>query len=84
VTRYRAYPPGSERYVKTFQHLSRPAPERGSTGVHEAGFRDYEADYLATERAVPTMTVVDDTFTENRDLMKAFIGDAKAWLAARG
>ena len=84
VTRYPVYPAGADRYVRTFQHLSRPAPGRGSTGVHEAGFGDYSPDVAADQRAIPTLTIVDDTFTEHLDAMAAYIGQAKCWMAARG
>ena len=84
VTRYPAYPAGADRYVRIFQHLSRPAPGRGSTGVHEAGFGVYSPEIDVDQRAIPTLTIVDDTFTDHRDGMAAYIEQAKSWMAARG
>jgi hypothetical protein len=79
VTRYAQHPAGHDAYVRSFQHLSHPAPGRGSTGVHEAGFGAYEAGISAEQRAIPTLTVVDDTFARNRDAMAAYIARAKTW-----
>ena len=84
VTRYPAYPAGADRYVRIFQHLSRPAPGRGSTGVHEAGFGVYSPEIDVDQRAIPTLTIVDDTFTDHRDGMAAYIEQAKSVMAARG
>jgi len=83
VTRYAQYPAGHDAYVRSFQHLSRPAPGRGSTGVHEAGFGQYEPQITADQRAIPTLTVVDDTFTRNRQAMADYIASAKAWSPPR-
>lgn len=79
VTRYAQYPPGHDAYIRSFQHLSRPAPGRGSTGVHEAGFGEYEPKIAADQRAIPTLTVVDDTFTRHRQAMADYIAAAKSW-----
>jgi hypothetical protein len=79
VTRYAQYPPGHDAYIRSFQHLSRPAPGRGSTGVHEAGFGKYEPKIAADQRAIPTLTVVDDTFTKHRQAMADYIASAKSW-----
>jgi hypothetical protein len=79
VIRYPQYPAGHDTYVRSFQHLSRPAPGRGSTGVHEAGFARYEPGIAAAQRAIPTLTVVDDTFTQNRQAMADYIARARAW-----
>jgi hypothetical protein len=79
VTRYSQHPAGHDAYVRSFQHLSHPAPGRGSTGVHEAGFGVYQGEIAPEQRAIPTLTVVDDTFTRNRRAMAAYIAEAKAW-----
>jgi hypothetical protein len=79
VTRYSQYPAGHDAYLRSFQHLSRPAPGRGSTGVHEAGFGKYEPQIKSAQRAIPTLTVVDDTFTQDREAMADYIARAKAW-----
>lgn len=83
VVRYPLHPTGQDAYVRNFEHLSRPAPGRGSTGVHEAGFSAFRPDFPLDQRAIPTLTVVDDTFDQHRDAMAAFIARAKLWMAAR-
>lgn len=72
---------GGERwrkYARFFQHLSAPAPGRGSSGVHEAGFGRFNPETLnLNPNAIPTLQVVDDTFTRHRDTMAAIIAAAK-------
>ena len=66
------------KYSRFFQHLSAPAPGRGSSGVHEAGFQRFNPETLSlSPNAVPTLQVVDDTFTGHRDVMAAIIARAK-------
>ncbi len=66
------------KYARNFQHLSTPAPGRGSTGVHEVGFWDNKAQPLGlSPTAIPTLQVVDDTFSTHRDVMTAIITEAK-------
>ncbi len=73
---------GGERwrkYSRFFQHLSAPAPGRGSTGVHEWGFSRFNDETLGlSPNAIPTLQVVDDTFTKHRDTMAAIIARAKS------
>jgi hypothetical protein len=70
--------PGWLKYSKFFQHLSLPAPGRGSTGVHEAGFGTFdETSLMIRPDAIPTLNVVDDTFSTHRDVMAAFIRKAR-------
>jgi hypothetical protein len=73
---------GGERwrtYSKFYQHLSAPAPGRGSSGVHEWGFGQFRTETLGLNpNAIPTLQVVDDTFTTHRDTMAAIIVAAKA------
>ncbi len=73
---------GGERwrkYARFFQHLSAPAAGRGSTGVHEWGFSQFNTQTLGlSPNAIPTLQVVDDTFTKYRDTMSAIIAKAKA------
>lgn len=70
--------PGS-RYCRFFSHLSHPAPGRGSSGVHEAGFGQFNQRTLSmSEGPIPTISVVDDTFTKHRDTMAAAIAKARA------
>jgi hypothetical protein len=70
--------PGVRKYAHFFQHLSHPAPGRGSTGVHEAGFGHFDPETLSLSPiAIPTLNVVDDTFDKYRDVMAAVIAKAK-------
>jgi hypothetical protein len=74
----RGYPPGFEKYCRAFQHLSHPAPGRGSSGVHESGFGHFDPKTLSlTPHQIPTITVVDDTFERYRHVMAEIIGKAK-------
>jgi hypothetical protein len=67
-----------QRHARFFQHLSHPAPGRGSTGVHEAGFGRWNPRTLSlTEQTIPTLNVVDDTFDTYRDEMDAVMSEAK-------
>jgi len=67
-----------QRHARFFQHLSHPAPGRGSTGVHEAGFGRWNPQTLSlSETAIPTLSIVDDTFDEHRSEMDAVIQRAK-------
>jgi hypothetical protein len=67
-----------QRYAKFFQHLSHPAPGRGSSGVHESGFGRWNPQTLSlTDAAIPTLNVVDDTFDSQRAEMDAVIQAAK-------
>jgi hypothetical protein len=67
-----------QRHARFFQHLSHPAPGRGSTGVHEAGFGRWNPQTLSlTEHTIPTLNVVDDTFDTYRAEMDAVIQEAK-------
>jgi len=70
--------PRWQNYSRFFQHLSAPAPGRGSSGVHEAGFGRFNPETLSlSPNAIPTLQVVDDTFTQHRDVMAAIIARAK-------
>jgi len=72
------YPPGMKKYVRAFQHLSLPAPGRGSSGVHESGFGHFNPKTLNLgKEQIPTITVVDDTFERYRDVMAEIIQKAK-------
>lgn len=66
------------KYSRFFQHLSSPAPGRGSSGVHESGFGRFNNETLSlSPLAIPTLQVVDDTFAKYRDVMAAIIARAK-------
>jgi hypothetical protein len=67
-----------QRYARFFQHLSHPAPGRGSTGVHEAGFGRWDPDTLSlSEIVMPTLNIVDDTFDRYRESMEEVIKRAR-------
>jgi hypothetical protein len=67
-----------QKYSRFFSHLSAPAPGRGSSGVHESGFGRFNTETLGlSPSAIPTLQVVDDTFTKHRDTMAAVIAKAK-------
>ena len=66
------------KFARFFQHLSHPAPGRGSTGVHEAGFQRWNPETLSlTEHQIPTLNVADDTFDAHRAEMEAVIRRAR-------
>jgi hypothetical protein len=47
--------------------------------VHESGFGRFNAETLGlSPNAIPTLQVVDDTFTQHRETMAAIIAAAKA------
>ncbi len=71
------YKQGFLKYCRAFQHLSHPAPGRGSTGVHEAGFGRFNPLISEKQTTIPTITVVDDTFDKYRDVMAQIIAGAK-------
>jgi hypothetical protein len=73
-----AYPAGFHKYCRAFQHLSSPAPGRGSSGVHESGFGHFDPKTFSLRKEqIPTITVVDDTFDRHRDIMAEIIKRAK-------
>jgi hypothetical protein len=70
--------PRWSKYSRSYSHLSSPAPGRGSSGVHESGFGRFNAETLGLHPStIPTLQVVDDTFTRHRDVMAAIIQRAK-------
>jgi hypothetical protein len=70
--------PRWQKYSRFFQHLSAPAPGRGSSGVHEAGWGRFNTETLSlSPNAIPTLQIVDDTFAQHRDVMAAIIARAK-------
>jgi hypothetical protein len=72
------YPPAMKKYVRAFQHLSLPAPGRGSSGVHESGFGHFNPKTLNLgKEQIPTITVVDNTFEKHREVMAEIIQKAK-------
>jgi len=71
---FHVYSSRAAKYVRCFSHLSHPAPGRGSSGVHESGFGRFNAETMGlSEGPIPTITVVDDTFTQQRDVMEAML-----------
>jgi hypothetical protein len=70
--------PRWSKYSRNFSHLSSPAAGRGSSGVHESGFGRFNAETLGLyPNTIPTLQVVDDTFTTHRDVMAEIIKRAK-------
>ena len=66
------------RYARFFSHLSAPAPGRGSSGVHEAGFQRFNTETLGLgPNSIPTLQIVDDTFGKHRDVMAQVIAKAR-------
>ena len=75
---FHVYSKPGTRYCRFFSHLSHPAPGRGSSGVHESGFGRWNPGTSSMgEGPIPTITVVDDTFTKQRDAMAAALARAK-------
>jgi hypothetical protein len=77
-----SYSPHYVPFARFFSHLSHPAPGRGSSGVHESGFGRWDPATLSLSKRdglIPTLNIVDDTFTKYRDQMAAVIAQAKAW-----
>jgi hypothetical protein len=67
-----------QQHARFFQHLSHPSPGRGSTGVHEEGFGRWDPNTLSLTRTqIPTLSVVDDTFSTYRAEMDAVIQEAR-------
>lgn len=78
VQRETAYRDAYTKYGRAFQHLSHPAPGRGSSGLHESGFARFDPKIVAADTLViPTLTVVDDTFDKYRDVMADLISQAR-------
>jgi len=68
-----------QHYSRYFQHLSHPAPGRGSTGVHEAGFGTWDPATLSLSPfTIPTLNIVDDTFEKHQGEMDAVVRQARA------
>jgi len=77
---FHVYSKPGMKYCRFFSHLSHPAPGRGSSGVHESGFGRFNEQTLslaAAGGAIPTLSVVDDTFSKHQDVMAAVIAKAK-------
>ncbi len=66
------------KYCRAFMHLSSGDPSRGSTGVHEAGFREFrlapDAEYWW-----PTVTIVDGTIERAPERVEEVIAQAKRY-----
>lgn len=79
---YHVHTPRAVPFARFFSHLSHPAPGRGSSGVHESGFSLWNAATLSLSRReglIPTLMVVDDSFTRYRDEMAAVVARAREW-----
>jgi len=75
---FHVYSARAAKYVRCFSHLSHAAPGRGSSGVHEYGFGRFNAETLGLSAGpIPTITVVDDTFSAHRDSMEEILRRAR-------
>jgi hypothetical protein len=75
---FHVYSPKMQKYSRSFEHLSHPAPGRGSSGVHESGYGNWNAATGSVRRGpIPTITVVDDTFTHRKREMELIIQRAR-------
>jgi len=78
---FHVYWPQASKYARFFSHLSHPAPGRGSSGVHESGFGEFDAATSGMGQGdggpIPTITVVDDTFTTYQNQFAAALTRAK-------
>ena len=54
----------SSRFGRRFAHLAMGEPSRGSTGVHELGYCEYDFDQLMTVFDWPTLAIVDTTLRD--------------------
>ncbi len=84
---YQVYAPRFAPFVRSFSHLSHPAPGRGSSGVHESGFGSWDPQTLSLAKRdglIPTLTVVDDTFAAHQDDMAGVIRRAAEWAGIGG
>jgi len=62
-----------------FEHLSDPAEGSVCTGVHEGGFGRFNEETLGLGPvSIPTLQIVEDTFTKHRQTMSGVIGVAKS------
>jgi hypothetical protein len=80
IPMYHAGPavPLIQKYAHFFQHLSHPAPGRGSSGVHESGFGRWDPTTLSlSPNQIPTLNIVDDTFDKYRNEMDAVIAESR-------
>lgn len=75
---FHVWSPRLQRYCRAFEHLSHPAPGRGSSGVHESGYGNFNAVTGSVRPGpIPTITVVDDTFTHRQREMELVIRRAR-------
>jgi hypothetical protein len=75
---FHVWSPRMQKYCRAFEHLSHPAPGRGSSGVHEAGYGNFTAVTGSVRPGpVPTITVVDDTFTHRQREMELIMRHAR-------
>jgi len=66
------------KYARMGAHLSLPAPGAGSSGVHERGFQLYKR-ITFSPILIPTLSIVDDTFTDHKEEILATIKIAKEY-----
>ncbi len=70
----------SSRFGRRFAHLAMGEPSRGSTGVHEAGYCEYNFDQLMNCFDWPTVALVDTTLRDAPEKVERVIQYAKARL----
>lgn len=75
-----AYKNWSSRFGRRFAHLAMGEPSRGSTGVHELGFCEYNFEQLMTIFDWPTLALVDTTLRDAPTQAARVIEYAKARL----
>jgi hypothetical protein len=78
------------KFARFFQHLSLPAPGRGSTGVHESGFQKWNPETLSLPSTRFDLNVVDDGLEAHCGEMEAVVrraregGDMRLWTPPPG
>jgi hypothetical protein len=70
----------SRRFGRRFAHLAMGEPSRGSTGVHEAGYCEYNFEQLMTLFDWPTLAIVDTTLKDAPEKAERVIDYAKVRL----
>ena len=67
----------SARYGRRFAHLAMGEPSRGSTGVHELGYCQYNFEQLMTLFDWPTLALVDTTLRDAPEKAERVIAYAR-------
>ncbi len=75
-----AYRNWSSRFGRRFAHLAMGEPSRGSTGVHEAGYCQYNFEQVMNCFDWPTLALVDTTLTVAPEKAERVIAYARSRL----